>query len=229
MGSVIKVIIPALDEEHAIEKVLSSIPEEVQEVVVVDNGSKDNTAAVARREGATCLQEERAGYGRACLCGIRYLSTAQPLPDVVVFLDADYSDFPEEMPLLWAPILEDKADFVVGSRTSGRRERGALSVPQLWGNALATKLLSLLYGIRCSDLGPFRALRYSSLLQLDLQDKTYGWNVEMHIKAARLGLRYQEVPVSYRKRIGFSKISGTVSGVCKAGYKIIATIVRYYR
>ena len=228
MKAIVKVVVPALNEENAIGHVISAIPKEVDEVVVVDNGSRDDTAAVARKSGASCLREETPGYGRACLCGLHYLSQQQPLPEVVVFLDADYSDYPEEMPLLWAPVLADEADLVVGSRVLGNCEAGALTFAQKWGNALAVRLLYLLYGLRCSDLGPFRAIRYSSLLQLQLQDKTYGWNIEMHIKAAKAGLRYQEVPVSYRKRIGFSKISGTASGVLKAGYKIIATLIHHY-
>ena len=228
MKSVIKVIIPALNEERAIARVLAEVPQQVNEVVVVDNGSEDNTAAVAAKSGATCLSEPRAGYGRACLKGLDYVAKRLPLPDVVVFLDADYSDYPEEMPKLWEPVLEGKADLVVGSRSLGKCEKGALSWPQRWGNALATSMLGWGYGMRCTDLGPFRAIRYQSLLDMQLKDKTYGWNVEMHIKAAKLGLRYREVPLSYRKRIGVSKISGTFSGVCKAGYKIIATLIKYY-
>lgn len=228
MKAVIKVIIPALNEENAIGHVLAAIPKEVSEVVVVDNGSQDNTTGVAQQKGATCLREARAGYGRACLCGLAYVAQQKSLPEILVFLDADYSDYPEEMPKLWAPILAKEADFVVGSRRLGHCEPGALTWAQRWGNALAVWLLRWLYGVRCSDLGPFRAIRYQSFLALNLKDKNYGWNVEMHIKAAKAGLRYQEVPVSYRKRIGFSKISGTVAGVCKAGYKIIFTLLKYY-
>ena len=226
--AVIKVIVPALNEARAITKVLAEIPNEVSEVVVVDNGSRDKTVQLARAAGATCLSEPRPGYGRACLRGLRYLAAQRPLPDVVVFLDADYSDYPGEMPLLWAPILENRADMVVGSRVLGNTEVGALTLLQRWGNALATFLLRIGYGMHATDLGPFRALRYESLLSMRLQDQNYGWNVEMHVKAARLGLRYCEVPVSYRRRIGFSKISGTIAGVCRAGYKIIYTLLKYY-
>ena len=223
----IVVVMPALNEEKAIAHVLADIPKENVAVVVVDNGSTDNTMHIAQLAGAVCLHEPEAGYGRACLCGLDYIAKQSFLPKVVVFLDADYSDFPTELPLIVQPILEEEAELVVGSRVLGNCEKGALTPPQRWGNALATYCLRHFYHAEATDLGPFRAIRYDSLLSLKMEDRTYGWNVEMHIKAAKQGLRYLEVPVSYRKRIGHSKISGTLSGVCKAGYKIINTLLKY--
>lgn len=219
------VIIPALDEERSLPRVLADIPPElVREVIVVDNGSRDRTADVARKSGAIVVSEPRAGYGQACLTGIAQLASRRP--DVVVFVDADYSDRPSEMPNLVRPILEDRADFVVGSRVLGQREPGALAPHARWGNWLAAWMIRLLYGYRFTDLGPFRAIRYSSLLSLDMRDRDYGWTAEMQAKAARAGLRATEVPVSYHRRIGKSKITGTVKGTVMAGYKIITTILR---
>jgi glycosyltransferase involved in cell wall biosynthesis len=221
----IAVIIPALDEERSLPKVLADVPRAlVDEVVVVDNGSRDRTAEVARENGATVVHEPREGYGQACLTGIAYLE-GNP-PDVVVFVDADYSDRPAEMTELVRPILEDRADFVVGSRVLGRRERGALAPHARWGNWLATRLIRALYGSRFTDLGPFRAIRFPTLLALDMQDRDYGWTAEMQARAARAGVRALEVPVSCHRRIGRSKISGTVRGTVLAGYKILSTIVR---
>lgn len=218
------VLIPALDEEQAIAQVLAAIPPGLaQEVVVVDNGSTDRTAEVARSLGARVVSEPRRGYGQACLSGLAALGPV----DIVVFLDGDYSDYPEEMPALIAPILRGEADLVIGSRVLGTRQRGALLLQQRLGNALATWLIRLLFGVRYTDLGPFRAIRSEALRRLQMQDRDYGWTVEMQVKAARAGLRLAEVPVSYRRRLGVSKISGTLKGTLKAGYKIIATILRH--
>jgi glycosyltransferase involved in cell wall biosynthesis len=221
----IVVVIPALDEERSLPRVLSEIPESlVSEVVVVDNGSRDRTAEVARAQGATVVFEPRSGYGQACLTGIARLG-ANP-PDIVVFIDGDYSDRAAEMVELVKPLVEDTADFVVGSRVLGEREPGALALHARWGNWLASTLIRVLYGYRFTDLGPFRAIRYQTLLSLEMQDRDYGWTAEMQAKAARTGVRTTEVPVSYHRRIGKSKITGTVKGTVLAGYKIITTIVR---
>lgn len=227
MASVL-VIIPAFNEENSVGAVVRAIPAElVDEVVVVNNNSNDQTAVEAARAGATVLNEPVQGYGRACLRGIAYAQNRQQKPDVVVFLDADYSDYPGEMDTLVTPILSGVVDMVIGSRALGNRQRGSMTPQQVVGNWLATTLLRWLYGVRYTDLGPFRAIRFERLLLLDMQDKTYGWTVEMQLKAAKRGLRVMEVPVSYRKRIGFSKISGTVKGTVLAGYKIITTIFKY--
>jgi glycosyltransferase involved in cell wall biosynthesis len=224
------VIIPAYNEEKSIARVLADIPAGlVAEVIVVDNNSEDGTAAAAARAGATVIREPRQGYGQACLTGIAY-ALAKPAgqkPDILVFLDGDYADHPEQMPLLLAPILAGAAEMVIGSRALGRREKGAMMPQQLFGNWLATTLLRLFYQARFTDLGPFRAIRVPALVALGMQDRTYGWTVEMQLKAAKQKIPWAEVPVDYRKRIGFSKISGTVKGSLLAGYKIILTIFRY--
>ena len=221
----IAVVIPALDEEQAIGKVLRDIPEGASQVVVVDNGSRDRTAEVARGLGAEVVAEPRRGYGQACLTGIAQLDR----PDIVVFLDGDYSDYPEEMSALVAPLLTGEADMVIGSRTLGQREKGALLPQARFGNWLSTLLIRLLFGVSFTDLGPFRALRFDALQRLAMQDRDFGWTVEMQVKAARLGLRAVEVPVRYRRRIGTSKITGTLSGTLRAGHKILWTIFRYAR
>lgn len=222
------VIIPAFNEENAVGRVLAEIPPElVREVVVVNNNSNDQTAYVAAAAGATVLDEPRQGYGRACLKGIEYVKAQTVWPEVVVFLDADYSDYPEEMRQLIALIEEQNVDLVIGSRALGQRQRRSMTPQQVFGNWLATRLIRWLYGVRYTDLGPFRAIRFDKLLALDMRDTTYGWTVEMQLKAAKLGLVVREVPVRYRRRVGFSKISGTAKGTLFAGWKIITTIFRY--
>jgi glycosyltransferase involved in cell wall biosynthesis len=224
------VIIPAFNEEASIGKVIADVPRQwVREVVVVNNASTDRTVEVATAAGATVLTEMQRGYGHACLKGIAY-AAALPVgqrPDVIVFLDGDYSDFPGEIELLLQPIREEGYDLVIGSRVIGNREKGSLTPQQVFGNWLATKLLRLFYGVRFTDLGPFRAITLEKLLALQMKDTTYGWTVEMQLKAAKQKLRTTERAVSYRKRIGVSKISGTVRGTIKAGFKIIFTIFRY--
>ncbi len=220
------VIIPAFNEARSIGQVVADIPEGlVREVVVVNNGSTDETEVNARDAGASVLREERRGYGWACLKGIEYASSKQP--DVIVFLDGDYSDHPEEMSLLVDPIVRGEADFVLGSRLIGRREPGAMLPQAVIGNRFACWLMRLLWGARYTDLGPFRAIRFADLIDLEMTDKTFGWTIEMQIKAVRAGLRYAEVPVSYRKRVGVSKITGTVSGTLKASAKILWLIGRF--
>ena len=224
----IDLIIPAHNEEKSLGKVLADIPWQlVREVVVTDNASTDGTAEAARKGGATVLNESRRGYGRACLKAMAYIAEKKVKPDIIVFMDADYSDHPEELAAIVRPILEGRADLVIGSRALGIREKGSLTPQQVYGNWLATKLLHWLYQAYFTDLGPFRAIKYDKLVSLDMQDKTYGWTVEMQVKAARKGLRYTEVPVQYRKRIGTSKISGTLKGTLSAGYKILWTIFKY--
>jgi len=225
----IAVLIPALNEEASLPYVLTDLPKDVvQEVVVIDNGSSDRTAEMARAQGATVLNEPRRGYGSACLAGIAYLKAREP--DVVVFLDADYSDYPDELRAVVQPIITEEYDFVLGSRTKGQAEPGALLLQARFGNALATSLIRWLYGFPYSDLGPFRAIRFPALLNLGMIDRTYGWNVEMQIKAVRQHLRITEVPVRYRKRAGGeSKVSGTIKGTLLAGYKILWTVFRYTR
>jgi len=224
----IVVIIPAYNEENSIAKVVHDIPAGlVNEVIVVNNNSNDATDINARNAGATILHEERPGYGYACLKGIEYAKQLQPLPDIVVFIDADYSDHPEEMHLLVQPILKEGMDMVIGSRALGKKETGSMTIPQVFGNWLATRLLKTFYKVSYTDLGPFRAIRFDMLMEIKMQDTTYGWTVEMQVKAAKLKMKTVEVPVSYRKRIGISKISGTVKGTVLAGYKIITTIFKY--
>ena len=218
----ISVIIPALNEEASIGHVLNDIPGEiVEEVIVVDNGSNDNTVTVAKNLGASVIPEPLKGYGAACLRGISMLKQDT---DIVVFLDADYSDCPQDLPAVVEPIVTGKAEMVIGSRMSGIREKGALLPQAVFGNKLATFLIRLFWGFRYTDLGPFRAIKYKDLLALNMMDKNFGWTVEMQIKAAHANSRILEVPVKYRYRIGKSKISGTVIGSIKAGFGILKTI-----
>ncbi len=223
------VIIPAYNEEAAIGKVIEEIPKQwVREIVVVDNRSRDQTALRAAEAGATVVHEPLPAYGRACLCGMAYVRSLALPPDIIVFVDGDHSDYPEQLPELVKPILEENYDMVIGSRALGNRERGSMTPQQVFGNWLATFLMRLLYGVRYTDLGPFRAIKWDKLVALDMQDTTYGWTVEMQLKAAKQRMKTTEVPVKYRKRIGFSKISGTLKGVVLAGYKIITTIFKYW-
>ena len=222
LGKTVSVIIPALDEEAAIGKVIIAIPDWVDEIIVADNGSRDRTRQHAEEAGAKVIVEPARGYGAACLAGMAALSAS----DIVVFIDGDFSDDPTEMALLVDPIATGVADFVVGSRVRGNAAPGALTPQQRFGNGLACWLMRHLFGVTFSDLGPFRAIRASSLRDIGMRDRAYGWTVEMQIKAGKAGLRSQEVPVSYRARIGKSKISGTVRGVVMAGTTILTVIAR---
>jgi len=225
---IIDVIIPAYNEANAIGLVLDEIPKDlVRRIVVADNNSTDKTTSVAEKHGATVVFQPKSGYGNACLKAMEFIAQQKVKPDIVVFLDGDYSDYPEQLSEVVAPILDDKADLVIGSRASGNSESGSLTPQQVFGNWLATRLLKLFYGVAFTDLGPFRAIRYKSLLALEMNDPTYGWTVEMQIKAAKQKLRCAEVPVDYRVRIGQSKVSGTVRGTIGAGYKIILTLIKY--
>jgi glycosyltransferase involved in cell wall biosynthesis len=223
----IVIIIPALNEERAIGKVLAHIPNNIaSEIVVVDNNSSDATAEVAQNSGATVVHESRKGYGFACLKGIEYVLSRPKKPGVIVFLDADYSDCPEEMTSLVQPIIQQDYDMVIGSRLLGKRQKGAMPWHQVLGNRLAPMLINALYGVRYTDLGPFRAIKLDKLLKLDMKEQRYGWTAEMQAKAAKQRLRCFEVPVTYRARIGTSKISGTFKGTVCAGYSILATLLK---
>ena len=224
----IKVIIPAFNEEKSIAKVIAEIPDFVEEIVVVNNNSTDQTAQVATKAGASVLTEKSKGYGYACLKGIDYLSQKDKTPEILVFLDGDFSDFPQELTKVIQPILDDKADFVVGVRVKDLRESGSLTPQQVFGNWLACFLMKILYQSSFTDLGPFRAIRWDTLENLKMSDKTYGWTIEMQLKVLRQKISYQEVPVSYKKRIGVSKVSGTVKGTIFAGVKIIGWIFKHY-
>ncbi|MTE26432.1 glycosyltransferase family 2 protein [Winogradskyella ouciana] len=225
----IVVIIPAFNEEESIPRVIKDIPSIVDEVIVVSNDSTDQTETNAKNAGATVLTESRKGYGYACLKGMEYIvrfdDTQQP--DIVVFLDGDYSDYPEELTKIVKPIIEENIDFVVGARVKELREAGSMTFPQIFGNWLATSLMRLFFRSKFTDLGPFRAIKYDKLLALNMEDKTYGWTVEMQLKALKQKLSYKEVPVRYKNRIGVSKVSGTVKGAIFAGVKILTWIFKY--
>ncbi|MEO2050761.1 MAG: glycosyltransferase family 2 protein [Allomuricauda sp.] len=223
----IKVIIPAVNEADSIGKVVSELPSHVSEIIVVDNGSEDETAAKARNAGATVLTEKRKGYGYACLKGLEYVAKQSKQPDIIVFIDGDYSDYPEELDKVVAPILENDVDFVIGARKKALREPGSMTPQQVFGNQLATFLMRLLFRSKFTDLGPFRAIKYENLKELQMQDTTYGWTVEMQLKILRKKMSYIEVPVRYKRRIGVSKVSGTVKGTIFAGIKILGWIFKY--
>ena len=221
------VIIPAFNEAKSIALVLHDLPDLVDEVVVVDNRSTDGTADEAEKAGATVLFEAQKGYGYACLKGIAYLAQKAKPKDIVVFLDGDYSDYPEELEQLINPILKNEALFSLGTRVTPQLEKKALTPQQRFGNALATQLMKLFYGSRFTDLGPFRAIEWQTLERLKMSDKTYGWTVEMQLKVLKKNIPYAEIPVRYRPRIGVSKVSGTLRGTLMAGYKILLWIFTY--
>ena len=224
---IIKVIIPAYNEADSIAHVIKDIPSIVDEVIVISNNSTDDTEVNAKNAGATVLSETRKGYGYACLKGMDYIANQNTKPDIVVFLDGDYSDYPEELTKIIAPILNDNIDFVIGARVKQLRENGSMTPQQIFGNWLATFLMALMFRAKFTDLGPFRAIKYDKLLALNMEDKTYGWTVEMQLKAIKQKLSYIEIPVNYRNRIGISKVSGTVKGSIFAGVKILGWIFKY--
>ncbi|CAI8185108.1 MAG: putative glycosyltransferase [SAR116 cluster bacterium] len=223
----ISLIIPAYNEADAIGQVLAEIPKSVSEIIVVDNGSTDATPLAAAAAGATVLTENQKGYGHACLKGLEYIAQQEEKPEIVVFLDGDYSDYPEDLSKIIAPILTEGYDMVIGARVKELRETGSMTPQQIFGNALACWLMKIMFAAKYTDLGPFRAIRYASLLSLHMQDTTYGWTVEMQLKALRNHLKYKEVAVRYKKRIGISKVSGTVKGTIFAGVKILGWIFKY--
>ncbi len=223
----IKVIIPAFNEADSIGHVIKELPTTVSEIIVVNNNSTDDTVKNAEKAGATVLTEKRKGYGYACLCGLDYVAKQSKVPDIIVFIDGDYSDYPEELDQVVAPILENGVDFVVGARKKSLREEGSMTPQQIFGNWLATFLMRLFFGAKFTDLGPFRAIKYEKLKELEMEDKTYGWTVEMQLKILRKKMTYIEVPVHYKKRIGVSKVSGTVKGSIFAGIKILGWIFKY--
>ncbi|CAM1347950.1 MULTISPECIES: glycosyltransferase family 2 protein [Tenacibaculum] len=232
MNPLIKVIIPAYNEQDSIVHVINDIPSLVNEVIVISNNSTDNTEINAKNAGATVLTEDRKGYGYACLKGMEYIASSSiknpnNKPDIIVFLDGDYSDYPEQLTELIAPIINDDIDFVIGARVQRLREKGSMTPQQVFGNWLATFLMKLFFGATFTDLGPFRAIKYNKLLALNMEDKTYGWTVEMQLKALKQKLSYAEIPMKYRNRIGVSKVSGTVKGSILAGIKILGWIFKY--
>jgi glycosyltransferase involved in cell wall biosynthesis len=224
---IIDVIIPAYNEEQSIGHVLRDIPSGlVRDIIVCDNNSTDQTASVAQSAGATVVRQIRKGYGSACLKGMAHIAEKAEAPDIIVFLDGDYSDYPDQMPLILEPILHQGKSMVIGSRALGKSESGSMTIPQIFGNWLATSLIRVIYGYRFTDLGPFRAITYPALLSLNMEDPDFGWTVEMQVKAAKKGLACAEVPVDYKRRIGVSKVSGTIKGTIMAGYKILWTIFK---
>ncbi|MGY0426173.1 MAG: glycosyltransferase family 2 protein [Polaribacter sp.] len=225
--TIIKVIIPAYNEQNSITNVIKDIPNFVDEIIVVNNNSTDKTEENVAKAGATTLSEKRKGYGYACLKGMEYIANQEIKPTIVVFLDGDYSDYPEQLSEIIAPILQKDIDFVIGARVKRLREYGSMTPQQVFGNWLATFLMKLFFGAKFTDLGPFRAIKYQKLLALQMQDKTYGWTVEMQLKALKQKLSYTEIPVKYRNRIGISKVSGTVKGSILAGIKILSWIFKY--
>jgi glycosyltransferase involved in cell wall biosynthesis len=225
--SIIKVIIPAYNEEDSIGKVIAEIPSIVSEIVVVNNNSSDQTVAVAKDAGATVLDEVKKGYGYACLKGMQYIANQQEKPEIIVFLDGDYSDYPGELTKIIKPIIKDNKDLVIGARVPELREKDAVTPQQVFGNWLACSLMKLFFKATFTDLGPFRAIKYDKLLALNMSDKTYGWTVEMQLKALKNKYSYTEIPVHYKKRIGVSKVSGTIKGSIFAGIKILTWIFKY--
>jgi len=225
--SIIKVIIPAYNEQDSIASVITEIPSVVSEVLVINNNSSDNTVSVAENAGATVLTETKKGYGYACLKGMEYIASQNEKPDIIVFLDGDYSDYPEELTKIIAPILHENIDLVIGARVPGFREKDSVTPQQIFGNWLACSLMKLFFKAKFTDLGPFRAIKYDKLLALNMTDKTYGWTVEMQLKALKQQFSYIEVPVRYKKRIGVSKVSGTIKGSIFAGVKILTWIFKY--
>jgi glycosyltransferase involved in cell wall biosynthesis len=223
----IKVIIPAYNEEKAIGNVIKEIPNSVSEIIVISNNSTDNTIQVAKEAGATVLSENRKGYGYACLKGMEYIASQEIKPDIIVFLDGDYSDYPEELTKIIEPIQSDNIDFVIGARVARLREKHSMTPQQVFGNWLATTLMKGFFSAKFTDLGPFRAIKYNKLLALKMEDKTYGWTVEMQLKVLKQKMTYKEIPVRYKNRIGVSKVSGTIKGTIMAGIKIIGWIFKY--
>ena len=230
MKPIIDVIIPAFNEENAVGHVVRDIPKDwVREIIVCNNGSTDETTAKATAAGATVVMQPIKGYGNACLKGMEYIANKpkSEQPDIIVFLDADYSDHPEELIDLVKPIIEGRMDMVIGSRALGDLEKGSMTPQQIFGNWLATFLMKIIFRAKFTDLGPFRAIKYDKLLALNMEDKTYGWTVEMQLKVLKQKLTYIEIPVKYRNRIGVSKVSGTLKGTIFAGIKILSWIFKY--
>jgi glycosyltransferase involved in cell wall biosynthesis len=227
MQAIVKVIIPAYNEQDSIANVVNDIPKIVDEIIVISNNSTDNTPINAKNAGATVLHENKKGYGYACLKGLYYIENQKIKPEIVVFLDGDYSDYPAQLTELIAPIITKNIDFVLGARVKEQRESGAMTPQQIFGNWLATALMKLFFGATYTDLGPFRAIKYEKLMALKMEDKTYGWTVEMQLKVLKQQFTYLEIPVKYRNRIGVSKVSGTIKGAIFAGIKILTWIFKY--